>query len=169
MSIPGNAAPVVEYVTVHKTRIDNDTILKLAGGSNAKWGEYLKGPRAQAMVYAANTLLKDHGYKIVSKFRGAGQWECVTRHEAHLREAEFNLQRIDGDYKRAHLHIMAIAEDTAAPDYLQLNCMAWLELFDEPLTNHSLSIMHSFALELVEKTASKHTTLLLGSSDRNRA
>ncbi len=155
MSAPVNTARVISYVTKREPTINNDLLIKLAGGSHEQWYPSLKGQRASCIVQAVNQILKDNGMALASEGIGSEQWQFVTCHEKNLREMNFNLSRIDAHYKNVVKSIEAIAYDHRAPTALRNDANAWLELMTEPRSDNGLVLLKEFALELKTK-ASKH-------------
>jgi len=163
MSAPVNIAKVIKYVTGRDPTINNEMLVKLAGGTNSEWIACMKGQKAQIIVRMVNPALKDAGWQLCSEGVGSEQWQLVSVAEAHRRTAEFNLNRIDGAYRRAHDAVEAITLDERAPDKMREDAKAWLELFEEPRTEMGLSIMREFAVELAGETlAHKEPLMLIG-------
>lgn len=161
MSVPGTISRVIRHVKTKDVCIDNDQLISLCGGNDGDWGKYLKGPRAQAIIQACNTHLKIDGYMLSCEKRGQGEWRLVTLSEGHLREAIFNLDRIDGAYKRAYDAVLAISTDINAPKSIRTEAEAWLQLFDEPRSEKGLTIMRQFAGEILALAPAHHHNLKL--------
>ncbi len=152
---PGDTGPVVKFLKGRSVTSTNDKIISLAGGKDEFWGKYLSGARVQAIVAKANGLLADDGLVIVSEGVGSEEWRIVSLSEAHRRKAEWNLNRIDGPYKRIHDAIERISRDMRAPARLRGDAKAWMDLFEEPQIKSGLNIMSVWASRMLEHT-SKH-------------
>jgi len=152
MSAPVNTGRVISHLQKRKPIVTNDDLIKLAGGSDTQWSEYLKGPKAQAIIYACNTILSEDGYKICSEGIHSQEWRLCTVAEAHRRQAQFNLERVGRPCQRAYDAIQAIIDDTRAPQRLRDDASAWLELFEEPQNAESLVILQDFGKEIAEQT-----------------
>lgn len=148
MSAPVNTARVINHVRKRESTVSNDDLIKLAGGTDAQWGFYMKGQRAQCIVRAVNQELKDDGLALSSEGIGSEQWQLVSCAEKNRREAWFNLNRVDAHFKNAMESVEAIVTDHRAPKRIRENAEAWLELFKEPRAQMELSILKEFALEL---------------------
>ena len=138
MSCPANTGKVINYVKHRETTIDNDTLIKLAGGSLAQWEPSLRGAKAQAIVNAVNSLLTVDDFQLSSEGVGTEKWQLVTVSEAHRRKVAWNLDRMDGPYVRIHDAVVAIVNDIRTPKRLKKHAKAWLELMEEPRTNGKL-------------------------------
>lgn len=158
---PGDTGPIIKFFKNRSVTSTNDQIIKLAGGKNEFWGEYLKGAKVQAIVAKANGLLADDGLAIVSEGVGSEEWRIVSLAEAHRRKAEWNLSRIDGPYKRANDAVMKMSLDERAPARLRRDAKAWLQLFEEPLTKRGLTIMSDFAERLLGQMPKPHKMKLV--------
>ena len=149
MSAPVNTGRVIAHVIKRDPTIDNDLLIKLAGGSHEQWYASLKGHRAACIVQAVNQILKDEGRALASEGVGSEKWQLVTCHEKNLRDMRFNLNRIDGHYKNTIKSIEAIAYDIRAPKKIRNDALAWLELMTEPRSDNGLQTLQEFARELI--------------------
>lgn len=153
MSAPVNTAKVINHVMQRDPVIDNDLLIKLAGGSLEQWAPSLKGHRAGCIVQSVNPILEQEGFALASEGVRSEKWRLVSVAEAHRRNAEFNLRRIDAHYRNAYADVEAIALDMRAPKRMRIEAKAWLQLFEEPRTEMGLEILLEFAIELADVTS----------------
>ncbi len=153
MTIPViNIEKIIAYVTKRESTVNNCRLIKLAGGSNAAWGEYLQGPRTQSIVHAVNNELKSQNKALSSEGIHSEQWQLVTLAEMHRRKIAFSLDHADSSYRIAYEGIQAIIDDINAPKKMREHAVAWLELFEEPQNTSSRIILKEFATEVSDKT-----------------
>ena len=150
MSAPFNVDRAVARLLKNPGReVSNERLLLWAGGSDIKWGSHLSGARVAAIVSACNTVLAERDWQIVSQ--GGLRWLMVTNAEAHRRAAQFNLERINGAYRRAYDHVLAICQDERVEKKVKRDARAWLSLFENDLSRDGLQIMREWADELSKK------------------
>lgn len=164
MSAPVNTGRVISHVTKRDPKIDNDMLIKLAGGSDEQWGRHLKGPRAAAIVRACNAIMSEDNRALVSEGIHSEQWQLVTVAEKNRREAWFNLKRVDQHFKNAMKSVEAISTDHRASKRLRDFASAWLELFSEPRSEQGLAILKEWALELAHELEDHKPKLLKAAS-----
>lgn len=164
MSAPVNTGRVIKHVTEREPKISNDMLIKLAGGSDMQWGQYLKGPRVAAIVRACNTIMAEDNRALSSEGIHSEQWQLVTVAEKNRREAWFNLKRVDQHFKNAMESVEAIATDHRASKRLREFAEAWLELFREPRSEQGLSILKEWAIELANELDEHKPKLLKAAS-----
>lgn len=120
----------------------------MAGGTDQRWGAHLRGGRVGAIVSACNARMAEFDRQLIAL--GGERWRIVSVAEAHLRAAQHNLERIDGPFRRAHDHVLAISRDERAPKKSRHNALAWLGLFEEKQSTRGLAIMREFADEILK-------------------
>lgn len=141
---------VKSLLKLSNTEITNEQIILAGGGTDEEWGAHLKGARVSAIVAACNVVLVDDNRALASEGVGSERWRIVTVAEAHQRKARFNLERIDGSYRRAHDHVLEISRDSRAEKKLRRDALAWVTLFEEEQSSEALGIMREFADEILK-------------------
>lgn len=141
---------LLEHLRTRTNEITNEEIIQMAGGTNAEWGSYMAGHRANDIIQFVNSYLAAEDAQLVNE--GRGRWLAVTVSESHMRRAHFNLSRIDRAYQRAYKAVLQVSRDIRHPK-LQTQAEAWLTLFDEPQSEGALSILRVWAGELTEHIA----------------
>lgn len=140
-----NLDAMLGHLRERTTEITNDEIIRRAGGTDAEWGRYMAGHRANDIIQFLNGYLAPEDVQLVNE--GPQRWRAVTVAESHMRCASFNLGRIDNPYKRAYKSVLQVSRDMRHPK-LQAQAEAWLTLFDEPQSEAALKILRVWANEL---------------------
>ena len=129
---PGDIDAVVAFVKRTNGRaISNDEIIERAGGTPKEWFTYLKGPIAQAVIYAANPRLNEDNKEMVSLGHHSETWKTVTCAEARAEEGYRRTRKAPRHLLNAQMSFWAVVQDTRAEEPLLGNAVAWLKLFNE--------------------------------------
>lgn len=152
MSCPGNIEALLTLARNADGReLSLDEIVAAVGGDCADWGTYLRGPRASACISAANNVLEPDNLAIVSRGHGTETYAVVTVAEAKARMVVQRMARADQHIINARDAVLDILSDPRTSDRRRGDARAWIQLFQENVTQQSLLVFREWADELCSK------------------
>ena len=151
MACPGNIQQVLRQFRKATTELTSDQIIIAAGGSDSEWGQYLRGPKTQAIIRSANLFLIAENCEIVSSGIGTERWRMVTCAQARVEQAHQQTAKATNHIRNAEENMWLVVHDERAPKRLREDAEAWLRLFDESKHKSNVLIFKEWADELLKQ------------------
>lgn len=150
MKRPGEVEKLQAHIlNTRDMSFDLKFINDMAGGSDQKWGVYLRGARCSANVRAVNCMLVANNLELVSM--GAEKYDLFTCAEAHLKRAGERMEKLSRPLKLACQSILAVLDDERATPVLRNEAKAWLELLETEAGQATQTIFIEWCMELNRK------------------
>lgn len=152
--VPGNVLAIVRrFRKVARTKgheMTSSQIIMLANGTDSEWSEYLKGPKSNALVRAANLIFALENKEIISMGMQSERWRLVDCADARYEKAKAQMKKATNNIDNARDNLWAIAKDARITQVRRDNAQAWLELFYDNSFQQNLLTLQEWADEIVE-------------------